>query len=110
MKYCYTCRAYRPNDSTFCTRCGSSFDVKYCRKLHPNPVTAEYCRLCGSSDLSTPHRRPKREMVTLVAVLVVSLSAVGTALMVILRPLLEDGNAVPWRIVACMVLIGLAVV
>src|SRR5713101_1826853 len=65
MKYCYTCRAYRPEDSTFCTRCGSSFGVKYCRKLHPNPVTAEYCRVCGSSDLSTPHKRPRRRGVGL---------------------------------------------
>jgi ribosomal protein L40E len=110
MKYCYTCRAYRPKDSTFCTRCGSSFDVKYCRKLHPNPVTAEYCRVCGSSDLSIPHNRPKRKFIILVIVLVVSVSVVGTALTVILRSLVEDDAVASWRIVGIMGLTALAIV
>jgi ribosomal protein L40E len=58
MKYCYNCKVRYPDTFTFCTRCGASFDVKLCRKLHPNPRHAEYCRVCGSSDLSTPHNRP----------------------------------------------------
>src|SRR6266851_8839725 len=59
MKYCHTCKRYRPDASAFCTQCGSSFDLKLCPRLHPNSTQAEYCHICGSSDLSTPHKRPK---------------------------------------------------
>src|SRR6266849_3820212 len=38
----------------FCNRCGRSFDVKLCPRLHPNPRHAQVCSQCGSSELSTP--------------------------------------------------------
>lgn len=94
----------------FCTLCGSSFDVKYCRKLHPNPVTAEYCGVCGSSDLSTPHRRPKRGMVGVVTLVVVSISVAGSTLVVIIRPLVEDDIGAHLGIVGIAALMGLAAV
>jgi hypothetical protein len=28
--------------------------VKFCPRLHPNPRGAEFCRRCGSRDLSLP--------------------------------------------------------
>lgn len=38
----------------FCNRCGRSYDVKLCPRLHPNPRSAEVCSKCGSRELSTP--------------------------------------------------------
>src|SRR5438128_6848258 len=94
MKYCHNCKIYRPEDSRFCTRCGSSFDVKYCRKLHPNSVTAEYCSVCGSSDLSTPHKPSSRQSVavlTIAAVGIVTVTAV-IVLASVLPSLFTEGS------------------
>ncbi len=43
----------------FCGGCRSSFGVKLCPKLHINPVEMKYCLVCGSEELSKPHRRPR---------------------------------------------------
>jgi DNA-directed RNA polymerase subunit RPC12/RpoP len=39
----------------FCGKCGRTFDVKLCPRLHVNPRSAEVCSQCGSRDLSMPH-------------------------------------------------------
>lgn len=79
MKYCYNCKAYRPNTFRFCSQCGGSFSTRYCRKLHTNPVQAEYCGVCGSSDLSIPHKAPKFSNVgwTVAVPIVTALGALG---------------------------------
>jgi len=54
MKYCYQCGKLNSRQSLFCNRCGSSFDVKLCPRLHANSRYAEVCSQCGSHELSTP--------------------------------------------------------
>jgi hypothetical protein len=41
----------------FCAKCGRTYDVKLCPRLHPNPRSAEVCSKCGSRELSTPQPR-----------------------------------------------------
>jgi ribosomal protein L40E len=59
MKHCHRCDIDMPDAALFCIRCGNSFGARYCPRLHPNPISADYCRACGSPDLSTP-QRPNR--------------------------------------------------
>ena len=54
MKYCFGCNHITPGDPLFCQSCGSSYDVKLCPRLHPNPRHAEVCSRCGSREFSTP--------------------------------------------------------
>jgi hypothetical protein len=53
VKHCHRCKIDNPKASLFCLRCGNSFGARYCPRLHPNPLSADYCQACGSSDLST---------------------------------------------------------
>ena len=94
MKYCYTCKRYRPDASTFCTQCGSSFGAKYCRKLHRNSTDSEYCSMCGSSELSTPHREPRFPKALLIASTLLALLVTGLALMFVVASLIAYG-AIP---------------
>lgn len=57
MKYCFQCGRMTSGDPRFCNFCGSSFDVKLCPRLHPNPRIASICSQCGSRELSTPQPR-----------------------------------------------------
>src|SRR5229473_2075982 len=109
-KYCYTCRRYCVEPALFCIQCGGSFDLKYCSRLHANSISAVYCRLCGSSDLSVPHRRPKRGLAGTVILLVASMSVAGSALTLVLKPLMQDDGIAPSEIVGGTTLICLAVV
>ena len=63
---------------TFCTTCGSSFGVKLCPKLHPNPLAAQYCSTCGSRQLSRPHRarKPTRAFRILITVSLIALAII----------------------------------
>ena len=54
MTYCFHCGNLTMGKPLFCNRCGRSFDVRLCPRLHPNPRHAEVCSQCGSSELSTP--------------------------------------------------------
>ncbi len=54
MTYCFNCGKYTTGEPLFCNRCGRSFDVRLCPRLHPNPRHAEICSQCGSAELSTP--------------------------------------------------------
>src|SRR2546425_13111650 len=92
MKYCHNCKIYRSGESKFCTRCGSSFDVKYCRKLHLNTVTAEYCSVCGSSDLSTPHKPSSRQTVAVLTAAGVGIAAAVIVLASVLQSLFIEGS------------------
>ena len=57
MKYCFQCNRVTGGEPLFCSRCGSSYDLKLCPRLHPSPRHAEVCSRCGSRDLSTPQPR-----------------------------------------------------
>ena len=54
MTYCFHCGNLTMGKPLFCNRCGRTFDVRLCPRLHPNPRHAEVCSQCGSSELSTP--------------------------------------------------------
>jgi hypothetical protein len=98
MKYCYNCQVYRPDDFAFCIKCGASFDVKYCRRLHPNPATADYCRVCGSPDLSNPHTRPRLGMTAAVSLFVIATGVAGTALFLVISSLAQYTSISAWKI------------
>src|SRR5207247_8377214 len=91
MKHCYNCDSKYPDTFLFCTGCGTSFDVKYCRKLHANSSQAEYCHLCGSSELSSPHKRPKESIRSVIVLGLVVLFAVAGILRIVLGSLPETG-------------------
>jgi ribosomal protein L40E len=59
MRRCNTCRQISPHDARFCGSCGASFGVRLCPKFHENPIEAQYCRTCGSRDLSRHHHIPQ---------------------------------------------------
>lgn len=40
----------------FCSKCGRSYGVRFCPKLHRNAVTASACSECGSKELSQPQQ------------------------------------------------------
>ena len=69
MIYCYNCGHMTAGEPLFCGKCGRTYDVKLCPRLHPNPRGAEVCSKCGSRELSTP--QPKIPMsLKLLAILV----------------------------------------
>jgi RNA polymerase subunit RPABC4/transcription elongation factor Spt4 len=57
MKFCSNCKHITPGDPKVCNRCGRTYDVKLCPRMHSNPRAAEFCSECGSRDLSTPQPR-----------------------------------------------------
>ena len=54
MTYCYNCGHMTAGEPLFCSKCGRTYDVKLCPRLHPNPRGAEVCSKCGSREFSTP--------------------------------------------------------
>ena len=108
MKYCRNCQLYFGDDVQFCTFCGASFNVKYCRRrLHPNPIDARYCRLCGASDLSKPHAKPQQTTRRLPLVFFVALSVAAAALLLVVIPLLRSAAfpasiLIPMIVAACL--------
>lgn len=52
MKFCYQCGRATPGDPIFCTKCGRSYDVRLCPRLHRNSRFAKACSQCGSHELS----------------------------------------------------------
>ena len=54
MRYCHNCHRMTAGKPLFCQRCGSSYDIKLCPRLHINPRAASVCSQCGSKELSSP--------------------------------------------------------
>jgi hypothetical protein len=52
MKFCYQCGKASAGDPLFCTKCGRSYDVRLCPRLHKNSRFAKACAQCGSRELS----------------------------------------------------------
>src|SRR5207247_10143493 len=100
MKHCYNCGRKYPDTFLFCTGCGASFDAKYCRKLHANSSQAEYCHLCGSSELSSPHKRPKESIRRVIVLTVIVLFAAAGILRMVLRSLPESSLMQPRTVLA----------
>ncbi len=61
MRFCTQCKQITTGQPIFCNRCGRSYNLKLCPRLHVNPRSAEVCSQCGSLDLSTP--QPKLPLV-----------------------------------------------
>jgi hypothetical protein len=57
MTYCFNCGHMTAGEPLFCGKCGRTYDVKLCPRLHVNPRGAEVCSKCGSRELSTPQPR-----------------------------------------------------
>jgi|SRR6185437_9960332 len=54
MKYCTNCQNLSAGEPLFCPHCNHTFDGKLCPHRHVNDRSAQFCRECGSADLSTP--------------------------------------------------------
>jgi hypothetical protein len=52
MKFCYECGKASAGDPLFCTKCGRTYDVRLCPRLHRNSRFAKVCSQCGSRELS----------------------------------------------------------
>lgn len=52
MKCCYQCGKASAGDPAFCSKCGRSYDVRLCPRMHPNSRYAKACSQCGSRELS----------------------------------------------------------
>src|SRR5258708_30110906 len=52
MKICYECGKASAGDPLFCTKCGRTYDVRLCPRLHQNSRFAKVCSQCGSRELS----------------------------------------------------------
>jgi hypothetical protein len=54
MKFCYQCGSASKGDPLFCTKCGRTYGVRLCPRLHRNSRFAKVCSQCGSRELSQP--------------------------------------------------------
>ena len=54
MKFCYECGKASAGDPLFCTKCGRTYGVRLCPRLHRNSRYAKVCSQCGSHELSQP--------------------------------------------------------
>lgn len=111
MKYCRSCKYVTLGSARFCNKCGRSYDVRLCPKLHPNSVSATSCSECGSRELSTPQSAVSmltRGLTTVALVIGMALLA-GTIfyLYEYLRALLVSPEP-PLRLMFVGVAIGLA--
>jgi hypothetical protein len=52
MKFCYQCGRASAGEPLFCSKCGRSYDVRLCPRLHRNSRFAKVCSQCGSRELS----------------------------------------------------------
>ncbi len=57
MKFCYQCGKASAGDPPFCSKCGRSYDVRLCPRMHRNSRYAKACSQCGSRELSEPQPR-----------------------------------------------------
>jgi len=63
MRLCTNCYQITTGKPLFCNRCGRSYNVRLCPRLHVNPRPAKICSSCGSKDLSVP--QPKASLLFL---------------------------------------------
>lgn len=109
MRLCFSCHRITTGDPLFCNHCGRSYDLKLCRRLHPNSRSAEVCSECGSRELSTPQPRGRwylRPLLLLVAPLPGLILWLGTVafFFAFLKVLVTDQ-----RLMLPMMLVGLMI-
>jgi len=54
MRYCPFCHRWNLDRPQLCNYCGRSWYVRLCPRGHENPVDAQFCGICGSTDLTDP--------------------------------------------------------
>jgi RNA polymerase subunit RPABC4/transcription elongation factor Spt4 len=109
MRLCFSCNRITTGDPLFCNHCGRSYDLKLCKRLHPNSRSAEVCSQCGSRELSIPQPRAPwylRPLLLLLAPLPGLILWVGTVafFFLFLRVLVTDQ-----RLLFPMMLVGLMI-
>lgn len=57
MKFCYQCGKATAGDPPFCSKCGRSYNVRLCPRMHRNSRFSTACSQCGSRELSEPQPR-----------------------------------------------------
>ena len=103
MKHCYTCSRFFTDEYQFCTGCGRSFGVRYCRSgLHLNSAASEYCRECGSSDLSTPDEEPPDSKSVKVFIVATALAGLALAVTFVFLSLQATESLPSWKILLLM--------
>ena len=97
MRLCTNCYQITAGKPLFCNRCGRSYNVRLCSRLHVNPRPAKICAQCGSKDLSMP--QPKvffllRPVVFLIGLGpgILFLAIAGIYLVFYVQKLLSDPN------------------
>src|SRR2546427_9169501 len=99
MTYCFHCGNLTMGKPLFCNRCGRSFDVRLCPRLHPNPRHAEVCSQCGSSELSTPQPKVSiwwRVLAFLIRVLIGTFLTVLSILVLLYDSLIWTKSGTSW--------------
>jgi hypothetical protein len=56
MRYCPNCRRINEAWPERCRFCGLTWNIRICRRGHPNPANAVFCGECGSGDLTDTAR------------------------------------------------------
>src|SRR5512137_865210 len=54
MRYCPFCHRWNLDRPQLCNYCGRSWYVRLCPRGHENPLDAQFCGTCGSTDMTDP--------------------------------------------------------
>lgn len=97
MCLCTSCFQITTGQPLFCNRCGRSYNVRLCQKLHVNPRPAKVCSQCGSKDLSTPQPKVSLFLIPLTFLIrmgpgLLLLIALGVYLVFYIPKLISDPN------------------
>jgi hypothetical protein len=97
MRLCTNCRQITTGKPLFCNRCGRSYNVRLCPRLHINPRPAKICSECGSKDLSVPQPKVSLLLIPLIFFIrmgpgILLLIALCVYLVFYVRKLIADPN------------------
>lgn len=107
MKFCYSCGKASAGDPPYCSKCGRSYDVRLCPRMHRNSRWAKACSQCGARELSQaqPHVSFWWKVLELLIRVVVAVVLVAVSVLTLVdllnRPQVQAG------LVAVGVLLGL---
>lgn len=91
MTYCFNCGKLTSGEPLFCNRCGRTYDVRLCPRLHSNPRNAVICSECGSSELSTPQPKVSvwARIVAFLIRMIIGACLVGLSIVTLLAVLVD---------------------